>query len=143
MFAGHATLIGGMSPDLTSRPRICHRRVLSFLDGLGWNWIICSKGNVWVQWSGEWIPLALLGKRRPAQLGGAVDYGRRASGGPYAGRLVVYANQTHADPWFLLVSAGLADLPVGAMVASVNAFRPNRPTKTKRTNAARDFISTV
>ena len=38
-----------------------------FLDGLGWDGVIRSKGHVLVRWKGAWIPLALLGKGRPAR----------------------------------------------------------------------------
>jgi hypothetical protein len=88
-----------------------------FLDCLGWDWVIRSKGNVLVRWKGAWIPLALLGKGRPVHQDGAVDYGKKAAGGSYAGRLVVYADATHPDPWFLLVSDGLKDRPWGNVVA--------------------------
>ena len=93
-------------------------RFFRFLDALGWDWIIRSKGSVWVRWAHEWLPLCLLGKRRPLQLDGRVDYGKRAQGGSYHGRLVVYADTAHADPWFLLVSAGLQARPWSEVVAA-------------------------
>lgn len=93
-------------------------RFFRFLDTLGWDWIIRSKGSVWVQWARRWMPLSLLGKQRPLQLDGPVCYGQRAAGGAYRGRLVVYADTAHADPWFLLVSAGLEARPWGEIVAA-------------------------
>ena len=54
-----------------------------FLDGLGWDWGIRSKGHVLVRWNGAWNPLALLGKGRPVHQDGAVDYGKKAAGGSY------------------------------------------------------------
>ena len=93
-------------------------RFFRFLDGLGWDWIIRSKGNVRVQWQGRWILLSLLGKQRPLQLDGNVRYGQKALDGPYSGRLVVYADTAHTDPWFLLVSSGLADRAWGDIIAT-------------------------
>lgn len=93
-------------------------RFFRCLDALGWDWIIRSKGSVWVQWEAQWMPLRLLGKRRPLQLDGPTQYGKKAAGGSYAGRLVVYADTAHADPWFLLVSGGLADRSWGDIVAA-------------------------
>lgn len=89
-----------------------------FLDTLGWHWIIRSKGSVWVQWQGDWRPLQVLGQSRPLQLDGPVAYAKRAAGGPYAGRLVVYADTAHTDPWFLVVSSGLAAQSWGEIVAA-------------------------
>jgi hypothetical protein len=110
-------------------PATCHPILLAdrgfatgqffrFLDALGWDWIIRSKGNIWVQWNDRWTPLSLLGKARPLQLDGPVAYGKRAAGGAYPGRLVVYADTVHPDPWFLLVSAGLKIHPWGEIVAA-------------------------
>lgn len=93
-------------------------RFFRFLDTLGWDWIIRSKGNVRVRWRGRWLLLSLLGKQRPLQVDGVVQYGQKAAGGSYTGRLVVYADTAHSDPWFLLVSPGLADCPWGHIVAA-------------------------
>lgn len=93
-------------------------RFFRFVDTLGWDWIIRSKGSVGVEWAQQWMPLVLLGKQRPLQLDGPVRYGQKATGGAYAGRLVVYADKAHPDPWFLLVSAGLDDRPGGEIVAA-------------------------
>ena len=93
-------------------------RFFRFLDTLGWDWIIRTKGSVWVHWEHRWMPLSLLGQHRPVQLDGVVQYGKKAAGGAYTGRLIVYADRVHADPWFLLVSAGLADRPWGTIVAA-------------------------
>ena len=60
----------------------------------------------------------LLGKRRPLQLDGPVQYGKKAAGGSYAGRLVVYGDTAHADPWFLLTSVGLENRSWGEIVAA-------------------------
>ncbi len=46
-----------------------------------------------------------------------MDYGKRAAGGAYAGRLIVYADAIHPDPWFLLSSDGLQDRSWGTLVA--------------------------
>ena len=75
-------------------------RFFRFLDALGWDWIIRSKGSVRVQWCGRWMLLSLLGKQRPLQLDSVVQYGQKAAGGSYIGRLVVYADTAHSDPWF-------------------------------------------
>ena len=88
-----------------------------FLDALGWDGIIRSKGNILVQWAARWVPLTILGKSRPVQRDERVFYAKAAEDGPYAGRFVVYADQNHSDPWFLMVSAGLAERPTGAIVA--------------------------
>ncbi len=66
----------------------------------------------------RWLLLSLLGKQRPLQVDGVVQYGQKAAGGSYTGRLVVYADSAHSDPWFLLVSPGLADYPWGHIVAA-------------------------
>lgn len=94
------------------------------VDTLGWDGIIRSKGNILVFWAEHGLPLILLGKRRPAQIDSPVRYGKQAQGGSYAGRLVVYVDSTHADPWFLIVSAGLADRTWGQIVA---AYGPRFP----------------
>lgn len=112
-----------------SLPTTCHPILLAdrgfatvrffrFLDVLGWDWIIRSKGSVWVRWCKSWMPLVLLGKPRPAQRDGLVDYGKRSRGGSYGGRLVVYADTAHPDPWFLMVSAGLEARSWGEIVGS-------------------------
>ena len=89
-----------------------------FLDALGWQWIIRSKGSITIQYLGAWVLMALLGKERPAHGDyREILYGKRAAGGSYRGRLVVYADLVHTDPWFLMVSAGLADWSWGMVVA--------------------------
>ena len=93
-------------------------RFFRFLDALGWDWIIRSKGSVRIQWGHQWMLLSQLGHQRPLQFDGCVHYGQKAVGGSYAGRLVVYADTAHTDPWFLLVSAGLGDRPWGDIVAA-------------------------
>lgn len=78
------------------------------LDDLGWQWIIRVKGSVSVKVEGTWCPLYTLALSRPAHSDFPfVDYGRRAASGSYTGRLVVYAETEHPDPWYLLVSPGL------------------------------------
>ena len=111
-------LPAGCHPILLADRGFATVRFFRFLDALGWDWIIRSKGSIWVEWDRQWRPLALLGKARPVQLDGPVRYGKKAQGGSYAGRLVVYADRIHPDPWFLLVSAGLADQAWGAIVAA-------------------------
>ena len=88
------------------------------LDGLGWDWVIRSKGNILVDLANHWHPLVLLGQTRPVTLDTLIRYGKNAEGGAYAGRLVVYADAQHRDPWFLMVSAGLADRSWGQIVAT-------------------------
>ena len=57
----------------------------------------------------------LLGNERPARGDyREILYGKR--GGSYLSRLVVYADLVHTDPWFLMVSAGLADWSWGMVV---------------------------
>ena len=63
-------------------------RFFRFLDALGWDWIIRSKGNILVQWAARWVPLTILGKSRPVQRDERVLYAKTAEDGPYAGRLV-------------------------------------------------------
>ena len=92
-------------------------RFFRFLDGLGWDWVIRGKGSILVRWKSVWRPIRLLAKGRPLPWDDHVDYGKRAAGGSYAGRLVIYANQVHTDPWFLLVSPGLAGRSWGQVVA--------------------------
>ena len=92
-------------------------RLFRFLDGLGWDWVIRGKGNILVRWKSAWRPICLLAKGRPLQWDDHVDYGKRAAGGSYAGRLVIYADEVHPDPWFLLVSPGLAGRSWGQVVA--------------------------
>ncbi|PSR20056.1 MAG: hypothetical protein C7B45_16735 [Sulfobacillus acidophilus] len=79
---------------------VATQRFCWFLHTLGWDWLIRSKGTVWVEWAQQWIPLSLLGKRRPLQLDGSLHYGRKAASGSYASRLVVYADTANAHPWF-------------------------------------------
>ena len=88
------------------------------LDALGWDWVIRSKGNILVEIANRWLPLLLLGQTRPVTLDTRMRYGKSAEGGAYAGRLVVYADSRHQDPWFLVVSAGLADRSWGRIVAT-------------------------
>ncbi len=60
----------------------------------------------------------LLGNERPARGDyREILYGKRAAGGSYLSKLVVYADLVHTDPWFLMVSAGLADWSWGMVVA--------------------------
>ena len=73
-------------------------RLFRFLDGLGWDWVIRGKGNILVRWKSAWRPICLLAKGRPLQWDDHVDYGKRAAGGSYAGRLVIYADEVHPDP---------------------------------------------
>ena len=108
----------GCHPILLADRGFATTRFFRCLDTLGGDGIIRSKGRVWVQWARKWLPLSLLGQRRPRHLDGPVRYGNQAAGGSYAGRLVVYADTAHADPWFLLVAAGLEDHPWGASVAA-------------------------
>ena len=107
----------GCHPIVLADRGFATARFFRFLDGLGWDWIIRSRGNVGVQWQGRWLLLCGLGTQRPLQLDESVRYGKKAADGPYPGRLVVYADSAHVDPWFLMVSAGLADLAWGAIVA--------------------------
>ncbi len=107
----------GCHPILLADRGFATGRFFRFLDGLGWDWIIRSQGNGGVQWQGRWLLLSGLGKARPLHLDGSVRYGKKAADGPYQGRLVVYADPAHADPWFLMVSAGLTDLAWGDIVA--------------------------
>ena len=104
-------------PILSADRGFATTRFFRFLDALGWDGIIRAKGNILVQWAGRWVPLTILGKSRPVQRDGQVFYAKAAEDGPYAGRFVVYADQNHSDPWFLMVSAGLAERPTGAIVA--------------------------
>ncbi len=80
------------------------------LDALHWDWIIRSKGTVWVQTEGQpWKSLSSWSHERPAHADlPRVRYGRRSHGGPYPCRIVVYGEPGHPDPWNLIVSAGLA-----------------------------------
>ncbi len=56
---------------------------------------------------GPWGGLWTLRGRLPRLVDEPVTYGKRAEGGPYAGRLVVDADTAHLhDPWYLTVSAG-------------------------------------
>ena len=105
-------------PILLADRGLATARLFRFLDALGWDWIIRSKGSVWGQWARRWTPLSLLGQPRPLQLDGPVDDGKRAAGGSSRGRLVVYADTAQADPWFLVVSAGLEARPWGEIVAA-------------------------
>jgi hypothetical protein len=105
-------------PILLADRGFASTRFFRFLDTVGWDWIIRSKGSVRVEWAQHWLPLALLGKQRPLQVDGPVRYGKEAAAGPYAGRLVVYADAAHPDPWFLMVSAGLADHAWDSIVAA-------------------------
>ena len=79
-------LPAGCHPILLADRGFATVRFFRFLDTLGWDWIIRSKGSIWVEWDRHWRPLALLGKPRPAQLDGPVRYGKKAEGGSYAGR---------------------------------------------------------
>jgi len=92
-------------------------RFFRFLDGLGWDWVIRGKGNILVRWKNAWRPIVLLGQGRPLQWDDHVEYGKAAAGGSYAARLVIYADAVHTDPWFLLVSPGLAGRSWGQVVA--------------------------
>lgn len=76
-------------------------RLFRCLDALAWDWIIGSKGRVGIRWSQSWRPWVLLGNPRPAQLDGLVDYGKRARGGSYFGRLMVYGApiRNHGSGW--------------------------------------------
>ncbi|MCL5063695.1 MAG: hypothetical protein M1600_01190 [Firmicutes bacterium] len=92
-------------------------RLFRFLDGLGWDWVIRGKGNILVRWKSAWRPICLLAKGRPLQWDDHGDDGKRAAGGSYAGRLVIYADKVHTDLWVLLVSPGLAGRSWGQVVA--------------------------
>jgi len=92
-------------------------RFFRFLDGVGWDWVIRGKGNILVRWKNAWRPVCLLGTGRPLQWDDHVDYGKKAAGGSYADRLVIYADKVHTDSWFLLVSPGLAGRSWGQVVA--------------------------
>ncbi len=115
-------------------------RFFRFLEALGWDWIIRNKGSVWVQWGTQWMPLSLLGRRRPLQWDGPTQYGKKAVGGSYAGRLVVYADIVRSDPWFLLVSGGLADRPWGDIVAAYGQrLTCEEPYKDQKNDAGAGF----
>lgn len=88
------------------------------LDALGWHWVIRSKGSVWVRLAGKWQALCVVGRCRPVLMDAAVDYGKRAHGGPYAGRLIIYGDGLYREPWHLIVSAGLASRTARAIVAA-------------------------
>jgi hypothetical protein len=101
----------GCHPILLADRGFAATTLFRTLDALGWDWIIRSKGSVQVQLSGQapWRGLWTLRGRLPGVVDEPVTYGKRAEGGPYAGRLVVYADAAHLhDPWYLMVSAGLA-----------------------------------
>ena len=58
----------------------------------------------------KWFPTVLLDNERPAHGDyREILYGKRAAGGSYLSRLVVYADLVRTDPWFLMMSASLAD----------------------------------
>lgn len=79
------------------------------IDALGWDGIIRSKGSVWVrQPGGRWSALCVWGQHRPVLVDTLGEYGKRAQGGSHVGRPVVYGDGAHVEPWYLIVSAGLA-----------------------------------
>ena len=74
-----------------------------------WDWIIRSKGTVWVQVERQpWRPLSLWSQPRPAHTDlPRGRYGRRSHGGAYRGRIVIYGEKGHPDPGYLVLSAGI------------------------------------
>jgi len=78
------------------------------LDALRWDWVIRTKGSVWVQSDGRWRPLYGYALDRPVLKDlPAVRYGRRYGKDAYPCRVIVYAEPGYPDPWDLVVSAGL------------------------------------
>ena len=89
------------------------------LDALGWDWVIRTKGAVWIQSGGRWRPLYGYARERPVlQDVSPVRYGRRYRNNAYACRVIVYAESGYRDPWYLVVSAGLRDWEAGRLIAA-------------------------
>ncbi len=89
------------------------------LDALRWDWVIRTKGSVWVQSDGRWRPLYGYALDRPVLKDlPAVRYGRRYGKDAYPCRVIVYAEPGYPDPWDLVVSAGLTQWEPGRLVAA-------------------------
>jgi hypothetical protein len=89
------------------------------LDVLAWEWIIRTKGAVWIPSRGRWRPLYGYAQNRPVleDLPG-VRSGRRYREHAYPCHVVVVAEVGYRDPWYLVVSAGLRDWAAGRLVAA-------------------------
>ncbi len=89
------------------------------LDTLGWDWVIRTKGSVWVQSDGRWRPLYGYALERPVlkELP-TVRYGRRYGKDAYPCRVIAYGEPGYPDPWDLVVSAGLKNWEPGRLIAA-------------------------
>ena len=111
------------------------------LDALGCDWVIRTKGAVWIQSGGRWRPLYGYARERPVlQDLSPVRYGRRYRNNAYACRVIVYAEPGYRDPWYLVVSAGLRDWQAASLQPMANGLPRKSVSKIRRMITMRDVI---